>query len=246
MRRRLRRACERSTSKAVSHAHAVRARDHSLCLLDDDPGVQGALELLCQHLGVGDRALLHHPDRGEVGQGLHDLGVAGVEGQRSLPEHVQGADHLVAEPHRERVYRVHAGRDPPRCEVGPASGGSAGHHQQVPRLPSRSPCLPAVCTLPRLGSRWASPPDDNRPRFDIPARPRNRAGRARSFAVPPTVTPRPWPLSNRRRLSAANPSTPQKPPTLRIKAGHSRSSTVTSNNLFRAQVDHFRMADEPQ
>ena len=72
----MRRAWARSSSKASSTDDPACLRDGALGLLDDDPAVQRALQLLGEDLAAADGPLLQQPDRGDVGQRLHDLHVA--------------------------------------------------------------------------------------------------------------------------------------------------------------------------
>ncbi len=53
-------------------------------------------------------ALVQQADRGNVGQRLPDAHVGGVKGARAAAEQVQRADHLIAQPHRQRLH----GREP--------------------------------------------------------------------------------------------------------------------------------------
>lgn len=47
--------------------HSVALRQHSGCLFDDDPTVEGSLQLLSQLLATLDAPLLQQTDRGHIG-----------------------------------------------------------------------------------------------------------------------------------------------------------------------------------
>ena len=87
------------------HGQAVVLGEHALGLFDDDPAVEGGLELFVDDLAAADRPFLQDADGGHVGQRLPE-GQVGV-GQRAgaAVEQVQRADRLAAQPQRQRVHR---------------------------------------------------------------------------------------------------------------------------------------------
>jgi membrane protein len=87
---------------------AVELGDDALGLLDHDAAVQGALQLGGQHLPPADRLLLQQPDGGDVGEGLEDVHLGGVQRAGGGVEQAEGADHVLPEPERERVHRPEA------------------------------------------------------------------------------------------------------------------------------------------
>lgn len=78
-------------------------RDDALGLLDGDAAVQCTLELLGEHLGIGQGALLEDRDGGDVGHRLHDLDVPFLQRQVGLTEDVERTQHRAAQTHGERV-----------------------------------------------------------------------------------------------------------------------------------------------
>src|SRR4051812_26330596 len=54
--------------ESLVDAHTLHPRQGSLGLLDDDPAVERALELLGERFGAGDRPLLQDGDGGDVRQ----------------------------------------------------------------------------------------------------------------------------------------------------------------------------------
>jgi len=75
-------------AECLVHVQAETLGEYALGLLDDDPAVQRGLQLLSEDFTVAHAALVQQADGGDVGQGLADAYVRGVErtrGQRSAP-----------------------------------------------------------------------------------------------------------------------------------------------------------------
>jgi hypothetical protein len=89
-------------------------------LLDDDPGVQRALELFGEDLTPADGAFLQQSDGGDVAEGLHDLYVGVIQIAGHGPEHTQRTYDLAAQPQRKRVYGQEPGGCGLRGELRPA------------------------------------------------------------------------------------------------------------------------------
>jgi hypothetical protein len=106
-------------------ANLVSSSDRAFGLFDNDPAVQGALQLIGECLDVADLALLQQCDGGQVAQGLEDLNVVVVEaGVGAFAEDIQRADRFAAPPQREGVHHVEADRGGSRGEPGPAVTGA--------------------------------------------------------------------------------------------------------------------------
>ena len=71
------------------HSDVPHLSQCALGLLDLDPAVQGDLKLFGQHRCLSDGACLQHPDRGDVGQRLHDPGVGALDVAGILAKDVQ-------------------------------------------------------------------------------------------------------------------------------------------------------------
>jgi hypothetical protein len=93
----------------------------SLGLFDGDSGVEGALQLFGEDLAVGERSLLQQADGGDVGEGLDDVEVVGLDPSGGGAEQVEGPDDGVAVPQREGMNRAVSGGDRLRREPGPAA-----------------------------------------------------------------------------------------------------------------------------
>ena len=111
-------ACSRS-SEGLVHAQAEPLGEPALGLLDDDPAVQRALELLGEGLGAAHVPLLQQADRGHVGQRLSDAQVGLAERAGLGAEQVQRADDLVPQPHRQGMDGAEPGLRRGGGEPGP-------------------------------------------------------------------------------------------------------------------------------
>ncbi len=85
------------------HARSGLGRQDAFGLLDEDPAVQGGLQLLGERDVVADGALVQQADGGDVGQSLGDGEMVAAERSPSGAEQVQGADHLPPQPQGHRV-----------------------------------------------------------------------------------------------------------------------------------------------
>lgn len=98
------------------------ASEGALGLLDDHSAVQRALQLLGEHLGAVHGLLLQQSDGGDVGQGLDDRDLVGVQNPGMGAEQVQRPDHLVAQSQRDGVH----GTESQACGMGSEGRPSLG------------------------------------------------------------------------------------------------------------------------
>ncbi len=103
------RAWFRSVAKDLLHVDALTLGHHPLGLLDDDAGVEGAVELLVQGVRFSGGAVLEYRNRGHVGEGLSRVHVSLTHGSRLGVEKVERADDPAPQPHRQSMDGVEAG-----------------------------------------------------------------------------------------------------------------------------------------
>ena len=103
------------------HVEAGSLGDHTLGLLNDDPAVEGVLELLVEDLGFEGGAVLEDGNSRDVSQGLGRLDVVFSHLARVEVEQVEGADDGATQAHGKRVYRADPGGERLPSEPGPAS-----------------------------------------------------------------------------------------------------------------------------
>jgi len=119
------RVVDRAAAVAAQHVEslidgtAVDLGDRAFRLLDDDPAVQRALELLGEDLAEPHRPLLEQTDRGHLRQSLHHMHIGGLHLTKVSPEQVQGADDL----QRSLSGRACTDRNP----TATARGANVGH-----------------------------------------------------------------------------------------------------------------------
>jgi len=92
--------------EGVLHARSGLGGENALGLLDEDPAVQGGLQLLGEQDLVANGALVQESDGGDVGQSLGDGEMLLAERPPSGAEQVQGTDHLPAQAQGHRMRGV--------------------------------------------------------------------------------------------------------------------------------------------
>jgi len=100
------RACVRIIANASSIAEVEPLRHDTFRLLDDDPRVEGRLELPGQLSPVVDGPFLENPDGGGVGERLREIHLLGGQLAKLRIEYVHRADRVVAQPKRERMNHL--------------------------------------------------------------------------------------------------------------------------------------------
>ena len=85
------------------HVEVGLCGEHPFCLLDENAGVQGAIELFVQVLGADRSAVLEDPDSGDIGKRLRRDAVSNSHLARLGPEQVQRADDRTPQAHLNGV-----------------------------------------------------------------------------------------------------------------------------------------------
>ena len=93
--------------ESLVHVEAVRLREVSLGLFDDDATVEGALQLRLSNRRLLDQTLLQDADRGDVGEGAGGRSIGLVELADPVAEKVERPDDRLSQPHR---YGMHGGK----------------------------------------------------------------------------------------------------------------------------------------
>ena len=113
----------------IIHSELTSMGEDALCLFDDHSAVQSVLQLLDNHVPVGDGAACHHNDTGHMSEGLTQFEVIIVKSSDIYTEEPERDEHVVAQPH---WYRMDGGEPSPagrRHELWPTAlfAGEVGH-----------------------------------------------------------------------------------------------------------------------
>ena len=92
-------------SEGGVHVQAEAFGEFAFGLVDDDPAVEGGLQLPAGGSGAAQVAFVEQADGCGVGQGLGDAHVGRVEGAWLVVEQVQTAEDLFAQPHGQGMHR---------------------------------------------------------------------------------------------------------------------------------------------
>ena len=101
------------------HVEVAAVGQDTLGLFEDDPAVEGVLELFADDGLVRGGTVLDEGDGRDVGEGLGEAEVCLVERARSCTEQVEGPDHVVAQAHGDGVHAGHPGLGGDGRELGP-------------------------------------------------------------------------------------------------------------------------------
>lgn len=91
--------------EGLLHIHITAFSQHTFGLLDHHPGVEGDLELLVDHVGSGQDALVQNPNCCDVCESLTNGDVGRNQGARLIAEEIQRTNALIPKPQRQRAYR---------------------------------------------------------------------------------------------------------------------------------------------